>query len=261
MEHENLIPIRSIPYHSYGLVVYSTKIDESGELIPYRQMILAQRKSSQVLVERSLLRSAYNRSENDHQGHRLTNLINDMSSTNNNMYLKNTEFVMVKVKPAIVEGIHRFQMLSKTAENIQKFVDQYKQKINYSDSYYAMGILGVRIPYTQWLSQCVVDEPHHKVMRKILRQPNIWRSYPSLYKKAKESIPNFSETGQTLDPYDVLPRCTIPFPLSKENPFLGLPNNLNYVNATINRLPQLLPTFNSPNVRNWDSHGNNYAFA
>ena len=94
-----------------------------------------------------------------------------MSSTNNNMYLKNTEFVMVKVKPAIVEGIHRFQMLSKTAENIQKFVDQYKQKINYSDSHYAMGILGERIPYTQWLSQCVVDEPHHKVMRKILRQP------------------------------------------------------------------------------------------
>tara|TARA_R100001079_G_scaffold65797_2_gene34341 strand:+ start:2442 stop:2993 length:552 start_codon:yes stop_codon:yes gene_type:complete len=183
-----------------------------------------------------------------------------MSSTNNNMYLKNTEFVMVKVKPAIVEGIHRFQMLSKTAENIQKFVDQYKQKINYSDSYYAMGILGERIPYTQWLSQCVVDEPHHKVMRKILRQPNIWRSYPSLYKKAKESIPNFSETGQTLDPYDVLPRCMIPFPLSKENPFLGLPNNLNYVNATINRLPQLLPTFNSPNVRSWYDHGS-HAFA
>ena len=74
MEHENLIPIRSIPYHSYGMVVYSTKIDESGELMPYRQMILAQRKSSQVLVERSLLRSAYNRSENDHQGHRLNEL-------------------------------------------------------------------------------------------------------------------------------------------------------------------------------------------
>ena len=173
MEHENLIPIRSIPYHSYGMVVYSTKIDESGELIPYRQMILAKRKSSEVLVERSLLRSAYNRSDNDHQGHKLTHLINDMNSTNNNMYLKNTEFVMVKVKPAIVEGIHRFQMLGKTAENIQKFVDQYKQKINYSDSYYAMGILGERIPYTQWLSQCVVDKPHHKVMRKILRQPNI----------------------------------------------------------------------------------------
>tara|TARA_Y100001972_G_scaffold52066_1_gene63753 strand:- start:704 stop:1489 length:786 start_codon:yes stop_codon:yes gene_type:complete len=258
MKHEKLIKIKAIPYHSYNMVVYSTKIDEYGELVPYRQMILARRKSSDVLVERNVLRTAYNNNNNEHQGHKMTHLINDMSSSNNNIYLKNTEFVMLKVKPAIVEGIHRFSLIDKTAENIQKFVDQYKQKINYSDSYYAMGMLGERIPYTQWVRECVDEEPHHKMMRRVLKQPNIWRSYPNLYKKAKESIPNFSETGQVQDPFDVLPRCTIPFPLSKDNPFLGLPNNLNYVSASINRLPQLLPTFNSPNVRNWDSHGNNY---
>ena len=260
MEHENLIPIRAIPYHGYSLVVYSPKIDENGELMPYRQMILGKRKTSEVLVERNVLRTAYSNDRYEHQGHKLSHLINDMNASNNNVYLRNSEFVIVKLKPAIAEGIHRFNILDKTAKNIQKFVDQYKQKINYSDSYYAIGLLGERIPYTQWLKECMVEEPHHKVMRRILKQPNIWRSYPSLYKKAKESIPNFSETGSTLDPHDVLPRCMIPFPLSKENPFLGLPNNLNYVNATVNRLPQIMPTFNSPNVRSWYDHGSN-AFA
>tara|TARA_A100001011_G_scaffold398134_1_gene501502 strand:- start:245 stop:1030 length:786 start_codon:yes stop_codon:yes gene_type:complete len=261
MEHEILTPIRAVGYGQYNMVVYSTKIDEYGELIPYRQMVLAKRKSSEVLVERNVIRQAYSNVNYEHQGHNMAHLIRDYETVNHNAYLKNTEFVIIKVKPAIVEGIHRFEILDKNAKNIQKFVDQYNKKINYSDSYYAMGILGIKLSYSEWQKECMVDEPHHKVMRKILKQPNIWRSYPSLYKKAKESIPNFAESGQQLDPVDVLPRCAIPFPLSKVNPFLGLPNNLNYVNATINRLPQLRPTFNSPNVRSWDSHGNLYSFA
>ena len=117
MEHEILTSIRAVGYGQYNMVVYSTKIDEYGELIPYRQMVLAKRKSSEVLVERNVIRQAYSNVNYEHQGHNMAHLIRDYETVNHNAYLKNTEFVIIKVKPAIVEGIHRFEILDKNAKN------------------------------------------------------------------------------------------------------------------------------------------------
>ena len=110
MKHEKLIKIKAIPYHSYNMVVYSTKIDEYGELVPYRQMILARRKSSDVLVERNVLRTAYNNNNNEHQGHKMTHLINDMSSSNNNIYLK-IEHLLININQYLLYNNNLLRVL------------------------------------------------------------------------------------------------------------------------------------------------------
>ena len=77
MEQEILTSIRAVGYGQYNMVVYSTKIDEYGELIPYRQMVLAKRKSSEVLVERNVIRQAHTNLNYEHQRHNLSHLIRD----------------------------------------------------------------------------------------------------------------------------------------------------------------------------------------
>ena len=168
----------------------------------------------------------------------------------NSEYLKDARWVMVKVKPPQVAGLHRFEIIEtpeRTRKALQEVAEAKNKKRNAFDSFYCTAIIGTRVRRADWVKEALPEEPKHKMMRRILKQPSIWRSYPNLYPKAKDSIPYFSQSGETLLPDTVLPELRPP---SIE----ALPYNLPY--AMVNLIyGTILPTFNCPKVREWQEHG------
>jgi len=168
----------------------------------------------------------------------------------NSEYLKDARWVMVKVKPPQVAGLHRFEIIEtpeRTRKALQEVAEAKNKKRNAFDSFYCTAIIGTRVRRADWVKEALPEEPKHKMMRRILKQPSIWRSYPNLYPKAKDSIPYFSQSGETLLPDTVLPELRPP---SIE----ALPYDLPY--AMVNLIyGTILPTFNCPKVRAWQEHG------
>jgi hypothetical protein len=168
----------------------------------------------------------------------------------NNEYLKDARWVMLKVKPPQIAGVHRFEIIEtseRTRKALQEVAEAKNKKRNAFDSFYCTAIIGTRVRRADWVREALPEEPKHKMMRRILKQPSIWRSYPNLYPKAKESIPYFSQAGETLHPDSVLPELRPP---SVE----AIPNNLPY--AMVNLIyGTILPTFNCPKVKAWQEHG------
>ena len=168
----------------------------------------------------------------------------------NQEYLKDAKWVMLKVKPPQIAGVHRFEIIEteeRTRKALQEVAEAKNKKRNAFDSFYCTAIIGTRVRRADWVREALPEEPKHKIMRRILKQPSIWRSYPNLYPKAKDSIPYFSQSGETLLPDTVLPELRPP---SIE----AIPNNLPY--AMVNLLyGTILPTFNCPKVKAWQEHG------
>jgi len=168
----------------------------------------------------------------------------------NQEYLKDARWVILKVKPPQVAGLHRFEIIEtpeRTRKALQEVAEAKNKKRNAFDSFYCTAIIGTRVRRADWVKEALPEEPKHKMMRRILKQPSIWRSYPNLYPKAKDSIPYFSQAGETLLPDTVLPELRPP---SIE----ALPYNLPY--AMVNLIyGTILPTFNCPKVRAWQEHG------
>lgn len=168
----------------------------------------------------------------------------------NQEYLKDARWVILKVKPPQIAGLHRFEIIEtpeRTRKALQEVADAKNKKRNAFDSFYCTAIIGTRLRRADWQKGALPEEPRHKIMRRILKQPSIWRSYPNLYPKAKDSIPYFTQAGEILHPDSVLPELRPP---SIE----ALPYNLSYVMVNL-LYGTVLPTFNSPKVRDWQDHG------
>ena len=177
-------------------------------------------------------------------------IIRDYFACYNNEYLKDVKWVVVKVKPPIYEGLHRFNLIeteSGTRKAMQSMADTKNKNRNAFDSFYCTAIIGTRMNRQHWMQESLPEEPRHKIMRKILKQPAIWRSYPNLYPKAKVSVPYFNASGDSLSPDRVLPELRPPS-------IKAIPNNLAYAMVSLS-YGTILPTFNSPKVRGWSEHG------
>jgi hypothetical protein len=212
------------------------------------KLYMVKHRTSQVLLNKSSL-SYSSRNEPLDSKYDLS-YMRDYFAGYNNEYLKDARWVMLKVKPPQIAGLHRFEIIEteeRTRKALQEVAEAKNKKRNAFDSFYCTAIIGTRMRRAEWQKESLPEEPRHRLMRRILKQPSIWRSYPNLYPKAKDSIPYFSQGGETLYPDSVLPELRPP---SVE----ALPNNLAY--AMVNLVyGTVLPTFNSPKVREWQEHG------
>ncbi len=200
------------------------------------KLYMVKHRTSQVLLNKSSL-SYSSRNEPLDSKYDLS-YMRDYFAGYNNEYLKDARWVMLKVKPPQIAGLHRFEIIEteeRTRKALQEVAEAKNKKRNAFDSFYCTAIIGTRMRRAEWQKESLPEEP------------SIWRSYPNLYPKAKDSIPYFSQGGETLYPDSVLPELRPP---SVE----ALPNNLAY--AMVNLVyGTVLPTFNSPKVREWRDHG------
>lgn len=209
---------------------------------------LAKRDRSNVMVSLSRVRNARGDLE-------LGELFEDIYyGGGSSFYLKDAEWVAIKLKPAHTNGIHRFEVLKSEADRklgLQKANEQCLKfirsdsKVNLHDSLYCIALKGTRIDEDEWKTQSVSEQNHHKIMRKILKQPCIWQSYPNLYPRAKESIPHFNMSGTVLNPWESLPYLNPPALRD------SLPNPMKYVQFFKSQLG-FRPTFYEPNNMTWE---------
>ena len=212
------------------------------------KLYMVKQRTSQMLLNKSSLSYSNNNEPLDSKYD--LSYMRDYFAGYNNEYLKDARWVMLKVKPPQIAGLHRFEIIEtpeRTRKALQEVAEAKNKKRNAFDSFYCTAIIGTRVRRADWVKEALPEEPKHKMMRRILKQPSIWRSYPNLYPKAKDSIPYFSQSGETLLPDTVLPELRPP---SIE----ALPYNLPY--AMVNLIyGTILPTFNCPKVRAWQEHG------
>lgn len=212
------------------------------------KLYMVKHRTSQVLLNKSSVNSTA--TSKVIEGKYDLSYMRDYFAGYNNEYLKDAKWVMLKVKPPQIAGVHRFEIIEtseRTRKALQEVAEAKNKKRNAFDSFYCTAIIGTRVRRADWVREALPEEPKHKMMRRILKQPSIWRSYPNLYPKAKESIPYFSQAGETLHPDSVLPELRPP---SVE----AIPNNLPY--AMVNLIyGTILPTFNCPKVKAWQEHG------
>ena len=212
------------------------------------KLYMVKHRTSQVLLNKSAVNNTA--TSKVIEGKYDLSYMRDYFAGYNNEYLKDAKWVMLKVKPPQIAGVHRFEIIEtseRTRKALQEVAEAKNKKRNAFDSFYCTAIIGTRVRRADWVREALPEEPKHKVMRRILKQPAIWRSYPNLYPKAKESIPYFSQAGETLHPDSVLPELRPP---SVE----AIPNNLPY--AMVNLIyGTILPTFNCPKVKAWQEHG------
>ena len=212
------------------------------------KLYMVKHRTSQVLLNKSAVNNTA--TSKVIEGKYDLSYMRDYFAGYNNEYLKDAKWVMLKVKPPQIAGVHRFEIIEtpeRTRKALQEVAEAKNKKRNAFDSFYCTAIIGTRVRRADWVREALPEEPKHKMMRRILKQPSIWRSYPNLYPKAKESIPYFSQAGETLHPDSVLPELRPP---SVE----AIPNNLPY--AMVNLIyGTILPTFNCPKVKAWQEHG------
>lgn len=212
------------------------------------KLYMVKHRTSQVLLNKSAVNNTA--TSKVIEGKYDLSYMRDYFAGYNNEYLKDAKWVMLKVKPPQIAGVHRFEIIEtseRTRKALQEVAEAKNKKRNAFDSFYCTAIIGTRVRRADWVREALPEEPKHKVMRRILKQPAIWRSYPNLYPKAKDSIPYFSQAGETLHPDSVLPELRPP---SVE----AIPNNLPY--AMVNLIyGTILPTFNCPKVKAWQEHG------
>ena len=219
------------------------------------RLYTARANSKNVLVSKEYLRSIQ-RKENliANDKYDFTYLSYYIQSWQND-YLKDAKWVVIKVKPPRHEGVYTFSILDEgddTVRGLREIINSYNKKLNRNDSFYCLGIMGTRIEQSEWVNNASIEEPHHRAMRRIFKQPSIWRSYPNLYPKAKEKIPYFDRSGEKLDPHLALTEQG--FPQVKE---FGIPKDVAYTSVDLT-YTGFRPTFNSPNVRFWGEHGYKY---
>ena len=219
------------------------------------RLYMARANSKNVLVSKEYLRSIQ-RKENliANDKYDFTYLSYYIQSWQND-YLKDAKWVVIKVKPPRHEGVYTFSILDEgddTVRGLREIINSYNKKLNRNDSFYCLGIMGTRIEQSEWVNNASIEEPHHRAMRRIFKQPSIWRSYPNLYPKAKEKIPYFDRSGEKLDPHLALTEQG--FPQVKE---FGIPKDVSYTSVDLT-YTGFRPTFDSPNVRFWGEHGYKY---
>lgn len=236
------LTLKATPYGHTSMIAF---ILSEGMI---EKLYMVKHRTSQMLLNKDAVSYA-SRYEALNNKYDLSHM-RDYFAGYNSEYLKDARWVMLKVKPPQVAGLHRFEIIEtpeRTRKALQEVAEAKNKKRNAFDSFYCTAIIGTRVRRADWVREALPEEPKHKMMRRILKQPSIWRSYPNLYPKAKDSIPYFSQSGETLLPDSVLPELRPP---SIE----AIPNNLPY--AMVNLLyGTILPTFNCPKVKAWQEHG------
>lgn len=256
------IKLKPTPYGSIHIVAYrpeyhANKSGEYEEWVDSRQTLqMVRRKSTWVLCTNKARRLASATDTCVHDGHHYHDLIVENRMNNGNGYMKEVEFIIVKVKPAIADGIYRFEVIDSSSSALE-LVRKYNTRISYSntrtnvyDTTYMIAMRGIKISRSEWLENALAEEKHHATMRKIFKMPNVWRSYPNLYPVAKEKIPHFESGGSVLNEQSI-PETSIPFPSPND---LRLARRLTYVNYQ-HGYGSIRPTFDSPNVNSWEGHG------
>ena len=227
------------------------------EYVDNRQTFsMVKRKSTWVLTTNRGRRLSSHDANSIYDGHDWSAVSQDHRRWNGNHYMKQVEFIILKVKPATSDGVHPFEVMStdsSTLELVRKYNTQIyndnKRKSLY-DTTYILGMRGIKIDRQEWISNALAEEKHHAVMRKIFKMPNVWRSYPNLYPIAKQKIPHFDNGGTTLQESSIT-EVSVPFPRPNE---LRMVKSLPYVNYT-DDFGNIRPTFDSPNVRSFNEHG------
>ena len=256
------IKLKPEPYGSIHIVAYrpeyhANKNGEYENWVDSKQTLqMVRRKGSWVLCTNRARRLASATDDCVYDGHDYRDLIQEYRATNGNGYMKDVYFIVVKVKPAIADGVHRFEVVDSNNSALE-LVRKYNTRISYSntrtnihDTTYMIAMRGIKIRRSEWLANALAEEKHHATMRKIFKMPNIWRSYPNLYPVAKEKIPHFEGGGSVLSEQSI-PETLIPFPRPND---LQLAKRLTYVNYQ-HGYGQIRPTFDSPNVNSWKDHG------
>ena len=256
------IKLKPVPYGSVNIIAYRPEYhaNKSGEYenwVDSKQTLqMVRRKSSFVLITNRARRLASATDDSVYDGHNYRDLIQEYRTTNGNGYMKDVEFIVLKVKPAIADGVHRFEVVDSNSSALE-LVRKYNTRISYSgsrtnlhDTTYMIAMRGIKITRSEWLANALAEEKHHATMRKIFKMPNVWRSYPNLYPVAKEKIPHFEGGGSVLNEQSI-PETSMPFPSPND---LQLAKRLTYVNYQCG-YGQIRPTFDSPNVNSWKDHG------
>ena len=237
-------------YHADDKGVYQGYVDNK------QTFNMVRRKSTWVLTTNRGRRMGSQNEDFEYEGHDWSAIARDHSRWNGNGYMKQVEFIIIKVKPAISDGVHPFEVMS-TNSSMLELVKKYNTTVyphhkrkNLYDTTYILGMRGVKIDREEWLANALAEEEHHTTMRKIFKMPNIWRSYPNLYPIAKEKIPYFTNGGSILSETSIL-EVGVPFPRPNES---HMARSLPYVNY-INGFGNIRPTFDSPNVNSFNEHG------
>lgn len=249
------------PVGSIHIVGYRPQYhaNDKGDYLQYvdnkQTLTMVRRKSTWVLTTNKARRIGSQNEDFGYDGHDWSAIARDHTRWNGNGYMKQVEFIILKVKPAISDGVYPFEVMS-TNSSMLELVRKYNTQIstdhrkNLYDTTYIIGMRGIKIDREEWLANALAEEKHHATMRKIFKMPNVWRSYPNLYPVAKEKIPYFTNGGSILSETSIV-EVSVPFPRPNE---LRIAKSLTYVNY-MNGFGNIRPTFDSPNVNSFDEHG------
>jgi len=255
------IKLYPTPVGSIHIVGYRPQYhaNDKGDYLQYvdnkQTLTMVRRKSTWVLTTNKARRIGSQSDDYGYDGHDWSAISRDHMRWNGNGYMKQVEFIILKVKPAISDGVYPFEVMS-TNSSMLELVRKYNTQIstdhrkNLYDTTYIIGMRGIKIDREEWLANALAEEKHHATMRKIFKMPNVWRSYPNLYPVAKEKIPYFTNGGSILSESSIV-EVSVPFPRPNE---LRIAKSLTYVNY-MNGFGNIRPTFDSPNVNSFDEHG------
>ena len=136
-------------------------------------------------------------------------------------YMKDITWGIAKILPEIYPSVHRFKIVDSSETNINKLKEQI---INLNsnkghETKYILIATGTLIRQMQF-EKLLSDTPENARHRRILKKPNVWRSYRYLYPSVKDTIPRFEELGTNPTGYDLADMIVEP-PSGIPKPILG----------------------------------------
>ena len=137
------------------------------------------------------------------------------------IYMKDITWGIAKILPEIFPSVHRFKIVDSSETNINKLKQQIID-LNTSKGHETKYILiatGTHIRRYQF-EGLLCDTPENARHRRILKKPNVWRSYRYLYPSIKDTIPRFEELGTHPSGYELADVTADP-PTGIPKPILG----------------------------------------
>lgn len=136
-------------------------------------------------------------------------------------YMKDITWGIAKILPEIFPSVHRFKVVDSSETNINKLKQQIVN-LNTNKGHETKYILiatGTQIRRWQF-EELLCDTPENARHRRILKKPNVWKSYRYLYPSVKDTIPRFEALGTNPSGYE-LADMTIDPPIGIPKPILG----------------------------------------
>lgn len=161
---------------------------------------------------------------------------------NESLYMKDINWSIAKILPAIYPSLHRYKIIEQDASSIDKLKQNLTKQLDIlnnggcptrkNTSEYILIARGTRVSNYQFDSTKIEDENSAR-FRRFMKRDNIWQSYPNLYPKLKNKLPFFNIGGSRLSPFDIAFRSQyipkgIPKPMRLFNASFGR-NNFNII--------------------------------